>query len=691
MRCIDIVFDNLHDYGHAAILRHCSMPLQHKSYYKLNKIKPRHVVTQLRQFTPHLPNKSLRKTLHLVSKFKGKELVEALRNEADATLSGNASWKLDEAAVLLVVSDLASLGWRFKVVENTIYMIVSPPKNGAHEEAKSTVRRALCDTRNQQLSENGTKAFLAYMHRPRVFGDRTIDIGNLVDNGTDLANALRKYREKNLKKVVDPYIQFVDDGVCEHTGYKLIDIWRYFRHTWSLEYRATPGRSLSFLIRNRARRDHPVIGIVSLANAVMQLRDRDDAIGWTAEGIVARILKRPGFWREFHGAALQYLRHAREAIRSDDLMGEIGECDSIGETVKRLQALSVIENERRKSQLEEIHQEALNSNSATAPTRIVRKKEDGSIDWVALSETSLYRRKRAATLSDILFAENILINAPTDDNEVISMLSKEVAGNLYNPAKSNADFDRAFRIAIREIKKAGVATRIMDVNVCGASPVYREILGGKLAALSLFSEEIQKAYSSKYNNAASEIASGMAARPIVKPTRISLLTTTSLYGVGSSQYNRVSMSYDGRKVEWKKIGTTEGYGTVHFSKKTIETLRNLGIARSKRRNVNNQFGEGTSPLMRQMREGLDFLGFNSDEVLQHSQCRIVYLLNLYPGACDDLLLNRDSHPKAPSMAKVAKMWSDRWLSMRVQNNEILERLSCYSPESVRMGLTPDEI
>jgi hypothetical protein len=637
-----------------------------------------------------LPNEPLKKLLRLLSGYKGRELVEVLRKEAESTLASDAPWKLDEASVLFVLSDLALLDWKFKAVGNTIYMVVPPPTKEDHLTSKIAVRQALGETRKNQLSENGTKTFLAYMHRPRDYNGRTITIGNLVDDGKELVKALKKYRGKNLKKAVDPYIQFVDDGTCEHTGFKLIDIWRYFRHTWSLEYRPTPGRSLAFLIRNRARKDHPVIGIVSLANAVMQLRDRDDEIGWTGEALAKRITNQPDFWAEFHAAALLNLRNAKDAIRSDDLMAEIGICDSVEETVKRLQNLSTFENERRKTQLEEVHQEALESKSSTGPTKINHKKEDGSIDWQAISETPLYRRKRAATLADIIFAENILESAPIDGNEVVSMLSKEVVGELYNPAKVNAKFDRAFRLAIKEIKKAGVATRIMDINVCGATPVYREILGGKLAALSLFSEEIQKAYSGKYSDSASEIASGMAGRPIVKPARISLLTTTSLYGVGSSQYNRVSMSYKGRKVEWKKIGTTGGYGTVHFSKKTIELLREVGIARNKRRNVNNQFGEGTSPLMRQIREGLDFLGFSSDEVLQHSQFRIVYLLNLYPGACDDLLLNRDSHPKAPSMAKVAQMWIDRWLSMRVKNDEILERLSNYSPETVKADLAPGE-
>jgi hypothetical protein len=432
------------------------------------------------------------------------------------------------------------------------------------------------------------------------------------------------------------------------------------------------------------------MGIVSLANAVMQLRGRDNYIGWLPEGIIKRIADNPDFWLEFKKTTLACLKEARESIRSDDLYQEIGEDLSPTDIIKRLENLSLMAFKQRQNDLSEIYQDAQDNNTKTAPKRLTKSKA-GGYDWVALSETPLYRRKRAATLAEILFTEYHLANSPDDGKEVLTMFSKDLIGDKYSLSTYNADFERAFKIAVREVKKAGVGTRIMDVNVCGSSPVYREVLGGKLAALSLFTEEIQNAYSERYGNAASEIASGMAGRPIVKPSRIALLTTTSLYGVGSSQYNRVRMNYGKGVTEWKKIGETEGFGTVHMTRKTIDTLREVAITRNKRRNVNNQFGEGTSPLMRQLREGLTFLGFEPDSVLQHSQKRIVYLLELYPGACDDLLLNKDCHPKAPMMEEVSQLWIDRWLTMRIKNEEVMSRLATYTPEQVKNELVPPVI
>ena len=83
-------------------------------------------------------------------------------------------------------------------------------------------------------------------------------------------------------------------------------------------------------------------------------------------------------------------------------------------------------------------------------------------------------------------------------------------------------------------------------------PSYREILGSKLAAMSLFVSDIQDTYLDRYASTPAEIASAMAGRPICKKAHVCILTTTSLYKVGSGQYNRVRMRFGDRILEWKK-------------------------------------------------------------------------------------------------------------------------------------------
>src|SRR5205814_4186059 len=94
-----------------------------------------------------------------------------------------------------------------------------------------------------------------------------------------------------LSDLVDPYIQFVEtDGVCNLTGLRTQDIGRYFRHTWSSPYESVPGRSLQFLVRDRAAPFHPVIGIAALSSAAVRLGPRDRFIGWDTDQVVERML-----------------------------------------------------------------------------------------------------------------------------------------------------------------------------------------------------------------------------------------------------------------------------------------------------------------------------------------------------------------------------------------------------------------
>ena len=68
-------------------------------------------------------------------------------------------------------------------------------------------------------------------------------------------------------------------------------------------------------------------------------------------------------------------------------------------------------------------------------------------------------------------------------------------------------------------------------------------------ALSALSKEMQEAYTENYGRTPSIIASCMAGRPVIKKTFIEVVTTTSLYGSGSSQYNRLKLRSDDFKLE----------------------------------------------------------------------------------------------------------------------------------------------
>src|SRR5262249_54926837 len=119
-------------------------------------------------------------------------------------------------------------------------------------------------------------------------------IYGLLRDGRELAASLRKIRAlaggeraAALRDVVDPYLQFVEsENRCEHTDLKLQDIWRYFRHTWTNQYVSTPGRTIAFIVRDRARQYHPVIGIGALGSPIVQICERDVWIGWHPEAFI---------------------------------------------------------------------------------------------------------------------------------------------------------------------------------------------------------------------------------------------------------------------------------------------------------------------------------------------------------------------------------------------------------------------
>ena len=110
-----------------------------------------------------------------------------------------------------------------------------------------------------------------------------------------------------------------------------------------------------------------------------------------------------------------------------------------------------------------------------------------------------------------------------------------------------------------------MGTEIADLSVCGSIPPYSDVLGGKLVSMLAVSPTVVEAYRLKYSNQASEIASGVAGRPISRRSTLAFVGTTSLYGSGSSQYNRLRMPADllgGRDGDAIQIGALVSPGLM---------------------------------------------------------------------------------------------------------------------------------
>src|SRR5689334_1545739 len=94
------------------------------------------------------------------------------------------------------------------------------------------------------------------------------------------------------------------------------------------------------------------------------------------------------------------------------------------------------------------------------------------------------------------------------------------------------------------------------------------------------SAEVRAMWRERYADQVSIVSSQMAGRPVRREATLKILTTTSLYGSGSSQYNRLRLDAAdhpglGGNIAWRALDRTAGYGTVHLSMVTARVLREV--------------------------------------------------------------------------------------------------------------------
>jgi hypothetical protein len=473
-----------------------------------------------------------------------------------------------------------------------------------------------------------------------------------------------------LASVVDPYIQFVTpDAVCKHTGLKLQDIWRYFRHTWTNAYRSVPGRSIMILVRDKSRPYHPVIGLAALANSVVQQAIRDKWIGWDSENAVRQFVESPSPARI--RTLLAYLDSLIRNIYIADLIrdGLLKRADlthPAAEVVRRL----------RKESLRAIKLHRQNPDAVTHKAM----GRHTSKELASLAKTNLFRSKRCKQLATLLDVREIL------DKKQIGRLPKK---RLELVAKEASVADAVRRLT-RFIKAERVGISMMDITVCGAVAPYNAILGGKLVCHLLCSPEVVKEYARRYRDYDSIIASGMKGSRVRRKPQLVLLCTTSLYGNGSSQYNRIKIPASaaggkaGEVLRYEELGISEGFGSFHFSKETVRITDALLGRSNHGRKVNSIFGEGVNPLMRKMREALALIGLPT-QLLRHGNKRIVYGIPLARNF-RTFLLGQEKRiqyvtPQTKATlrtSQLAHFWTKRWLARRIEDPSVLERVSSHS-------------
>lgn len=218
------------------------------------------LVTKMGNTLPSNRAEIIKAEITRVSKDKTQDDIEALKY----------------IAALSVLVDLSLQGWAFDV--NGTDLTLKMDTGNVND--KQQIRYRLSAERNAQFRSNSVSTFIRHMEAVKQYQGINISIRNLIGNKNQLLTSIRTG-----ERICDPYIQLVTNARDDYTGYKLSDIWRYFRYTWSIPYKTMPGRNLFYLVRDRRQPYHPVVGIFALGNSVLNLTVRDDDIGWTVEAI----------------------------------------------------------------------------------------------------------------------------------------------------------------------------------------------------------------------------------------------------------------------------------------------------------------------------------------------------------------------------------------------------------------------
>lgn len=624
------------------------------------------------------------------------EKIERVRGAFVAEIT--ACHRGDRQALLaagLVITDLATQGWMLRACNDRVE--VKPPKSVTDPLAeKVRIRQQELVKRNAQLRQPSVQRFLESMERQRLHDGRYVSIYSLMRDGRELADGLREARKHlnngwadALSKLVDPYLQFVtsENAKCEFTGLRLMDVWRYFRHTWTNQYASVPGRTMVFLVRDRAAANHPVMGISALSSPIIQIRERDAWIGWNPETFLERVRANPT--RKLATWLIDTLDTAINELYVADLIE-----DGILSTRNlRTPSVAVIERLQKESvEARKKHHRYVRSRDHN------HKRADSSGDeyWIAKARTHLFRSKRALALSMYLRTravfDDVFDGKPTA--EKLAALAKTGYGSY------------AIRRVLKKAKADHVGIAVADISVCGAVQPYNALLGGKLAAMIAASPEVVHQYHKRYAHAESEIASSMAGRPIVRASKLVLLGTTSLYGVGSSQYNRIKIPAErlGGKAEdvirYEELGRSEAFGTSQYSQETVDALVGL-VQQSDAQRVNSIFGEGVSPKLRKVRQALDLLNLPSGTLLRHYRPRVVYAVSLIKNL-GDYLIGVSTRPEyivpvndgVSATATIGEWWRERWLRNRISSDDVLnevERHTSVRPITHGARVPPQDI
>lgn len=194
----------------------------------------------------------------------------------------------------------------------------------------------------------------------------------------------------------------------------------------------------------------------------------------------------------------------------------------------------------------------------------------------------------------------------------------------------------------------------MQAQRLGALPPYNELIGGKLVALALTSNELRSYYQIKYKDKKSEMMNR-----VIEPDLL-FITTTSAFGK-SSIYNRLKYR---DQIVAHSLGYTKGAGSFHIPESLYKEIQKL--LKENGVEVSTTFGNGPSRKIKLLH--LAFKLLNMPDYSYHNLRREYFL---FPIASNiHKVIQYKEHPKYYNrpLEDLVTFWKDRWGLPRAWRN-----------------------
>lgn len=206
-------------------------------------------------------------------------------------------------------------------------------------------------------------------------------------------------------------------------------------------------------------------------------------------------------------------------------------------------------------------------------------------------------------------------------------------------------------------RRGDAMVNLMDAYALGAVPPYNMLLGGKLVASLIRSQDVVDTFQAKYHDSVGVISGK------TKHARLVAVTTTSALG-RSSLYNRLKIN--GQSI-FSPIGSTSGWGHFHISDELFDDLREYLRSVGHHYADSHGYGQGPNYRLRLIRKALGLLGLDPD-MAKHGLAREVFFCSLANNALQFL---RGDHKRArydelPTAAQIGEAAKVRWVIPRAE-------------------------